>query len=147
MHPFFEPLDERETMLLLTTLTVGGSEDTAIFAGLPNDSRTRLSEKAKALIAIPKERRVAFIVREMKQALAFKGLRGIEKVDASWLLQALKGENPHTVAAVLVGLPTPTVRSLLERLPPGIRQRLPPREEMKRVNAELVRSVRQMFES
>ena len=26
MHPFFEPLDERETMLLLTTLTVGGSE-------------------------------------------------------------------------------------------------------------------------
>jgi hypothetical protein len=147
MHPFFEPLSERETMLLLTTLTVGGSDEASIFAYLPAASRDRLNEKAQALVGVPKEKRIAFIVHEMKQALARSGLRGVEKVDASWLLLALKGESPRTVAAVLVGLPTPTVRSVLERLPPGIRQRLPPREEMKQVQVEIVRSVRHLFES
>ena len=146
MHPFFEPLDERETMLLLTTLTVG-SEETRIFDYLPAESKARLTQKAAALSSIPKEKRVAFIVHEMKHAFAFRGLRGVEKVDASWLLQGLKGESPRAVAAVLVGLPRATVRALLERLPPGIRQRLPPKEEMKRVPVELVRSLRQVFES
>jgi hypothetical protein len=147
MHPFFEPLSEQETMLLLTALTVGASEETSIFDYLAPDVKERLTDKAQALLAIPKERRVPFIVHEMKQALAFKGLRGVEKVDPSWLLQGIKGESPRVVAAVLVGLPPPTVRALLERLPHGIRQRLPPKEELKRVAPELVRSVRRMFES
>ncbi|MBN1960615.1 MAG: hypothetical protein JW841_06690 [Deltaproteobacteria bacterium] len=147
MHPFFEPLSERETMLLLTTLTVGSSEDVEIFSGLPTESRQRLREKAQALSTIVAEKRVAFIVHEIKQALAFRGLRGVDKIDASWLLQALKGESPRMVATVLVGLPNPIVRSLLACLPPGIRQRLPPREEMKLVHADIVRSVRLMYEA
>ncbi len=147
MHPFFEPLDQRETMLLLTTLTVGGSGETGVFERLPADARGRLQEKAQTLLAIPTEKRVPFMVHEIKQALSFKGLRGVEKVDPSWLLQGLRGESPRVVAAVLVSLPTPTVRSLLEKLPPGIRQRLPAKDEMKRVPLELVRSVRQIFES
>lgn len=147
MHPFFEPLDERETMLLLTTLTVGGSGETGIFDCLPAPSRDKLKTKAQALLAIPPEKRVTFMVHEIKQALSFKGLRGVEKVDASWLLQGLRGESPRVVAAVLVSLPPPTVRALVDKLPPGIRQRLPSKEEMKRVPLELVRSVRQMFES
>jgi hypothetical protein len=147
MHPFFEPLDERDTMLLLTTLTVGGSDEVGVFAYLPADRRARLEEKSRALLAIPKEKRVPFIVHEMKQALAFKGLRGAERVDASWLIQGLKGESPRVVAAVLVSLPAPTVRAVLEKLPAGIRQRLPPKEEMKRVPVELLRAVRELFEA
>src|SRR5512142_36282 len=133
MHPFFETLDERDTMLLLTTLTVGGSEATAVFAGLAPERRTRLDAKAKALLAIPKEARVPFIVHEMKRLIDFQGLRGAERVDPSWLLHALKGETPRVVAAVLVSLPPPAVRGILERLPAAIRQRLPSKEEMKRV--------------
>lgn len=147
MHPFFEPLDERDTMLLLTTLTVGGSDEVGVFALLPADRRARLEEKARALLAIPKEKRVPFVVHEMKQAMAFNGLRGAERVDASWLIQGLKGESPRVVAAVLVSLPPPTVRALLDKLPAGIRQRLPPKEEMKKVPVELVRGVREIFES
>jgi hypothetical protein len=147
MHPFFEPLDDRDTMLLLTTLTMGSSADVAVFERLPDAARDRLKAKAQALLAIPTEKRVPFMVHEIKQALAFKGLRGAERCDPSWLLHGLKGESPRVVAAILVTLPTPTVRALLEKLPPGIRQRLPPKEEMKRVPLELVRSVRQMFES
>lgn len=147
MHPFFEPLDQREAMLLLTTLTVGGSEEAAIFGYLAEPSRARLREKAEALLALPTEKRVPFMVHEIKQALEFRGLRGVEKVDPSWILQGLRGESARVVACVLISLPTATVRSVLKRLPPGIRKNLPPKHEVKQVPLELVRAVRQIFES
>src|SRR5881296_1083498 len=98
MHPYFEPLDDRETMLLLTTLTVGGSAEVAVFAHLPEPSRSKVQQKAQALLAIPAEKRVSFMVHEIKEALQFKGLRGLERVDPSWILQGLKGESPRVVA-------------------------------------------------
>lgn len=147
MHRFFEPLDKRESMLLLTTLTVGGSDQVELFDHLPTDVAGRLREKAQALLDIEKSKRVPFMVKEMKQALSFKGLRGVEKVDPSWLLQAMRGEAPRTVAAILITLPPPVVRSILRRLPAGIRNNLPAKEELKNVPVELVTAVRQIFES
>jgi hypothetical protein len=146
VHPFFEPLDGRETMLLLTTLMAGSSE-TSVFAHLPSESQRRLSDKAQALLAIPSEKRVNFMVHEIKELLNQKGLRGVERVDTSWLLGGLKGESPRVVATVLVSLPTPTVRGIVEKLPAAIRQRMPTKDEMRRINPELVREVRQMFEA
>ena len=52
MHPFCEPLQDREATLLLTTLTVGGSDDVTIFQHLPPEARARLDEKAQALLGI-----------------------------------------------------------------------------------------------
>ena len=147
MHPFFAPLDKREAMLLLTTLTVGSGEDIGIFDHLPPDQRSRMREKADALLAIASEKRVPFMVHEIKQALSFKGLRGVERVDPSWILQGLKGENARVVATVLISLPSPTVRSILKRLPSGIRKKLPPKDEIKRIPVDLMRAVRQIFES
>jgi hypothetical protein len=134
-------------MLLLTTLTVGGSAEAAVFEHLSPESRERVKEKAQALLGIPSEKRVPFMVHEIKQALSFKGLRGVERVDPSWILQAMKGECPRVVAVILISLPAPTVRSILKRLPPGIRTKLPPKDEIKHIPLELVRAVRQMFES
>jgi len=147
MHPFFQPLDEREAMLLLTTLMVGGSAEVGVLDHLPQASRDRVKEKAQALLAIPTEKRVPFMVHEIKQALSFKGLRGVERVDPSWILQAMRGECPRVVAVILISLPAPAVRSILKRLPPGIRGKLPPKEEIKQIPMDLVRAVRQIFES
>jgi hypothetical protein len=147
MHPFFEPLDSRETMLLLTTLTVGGSSETAIFAHMPQEQRARLTEKAQALQALASEKRVPFMVHEIKNLLAASGVRGVEKVDPSWILNGLRGESARVVATVLVSWPTPTVREVLKRLPPGIRKKLPPKNEIKAVPPELIKAVRQIFES
>lgn len=147
MHPFFDPLDEREAMLLLTTLTVGGSEEISVFEGLPPEKRAGLQQKAQALLEIPTEKRVPFMVREMKQALSSGTNRGLERIDSTWILQGLKGESARVVACVLISLPTPTVRSVLKRLPPGIRKALPPKGEMKRVPQEIIRSVREIFET
>src|SRR5688572_9632479 len=147
MHPFFEPLSEREAMLLLTTLTVGGSNETGIFRHLPGDAGQRLDGKAKELLGIAKEKRVPFMVQQIKQAMSFKGLRGVEKVDPSWILQGMRGESPRVVAAILISMAPNTVRSVLKRLPPGIRKNLPPKDELKKVPVELVRAIRQIFES
>ncbi len=147
MHPFFSPLSDRDAMLLLTTLTVGNAEDLAIFAHLPPEARGPMQEKAEKLLAIESKKRIPFMVHEIKQAISFRGLRGLERVDPSWILQGLKGESARVVATVLISLPAPTVRSILKRLPPGIRAKLPPKDEVKRVPVELVRSVRQIFES
>ncbi len=146
MHPFFDPLDTRETMLLLTTL-MAGSEETTVFQHLPDEQRARLQQKADALLALPSEKRVPFMVHELKQTIGFRGLRGVEKVDPSWILHGLRGETARVVACVLVTLPPPTVRSVLKRLPPGIRKKLPPKSEIKQVPGELIEAVRQIFES
>ena len=134
-------------MLLLTTLTIGSREDVSIFAHLPPESRARLDEKAQALLAISSEKRIRFMVREIKQALTFRGLRGVELVDPSWLMHGIKGEPPRIVAAILVGLPGPVVRAIIRRLPENIRKRLPPKQDLSQAPVEVMRAVRHIFES
>lgn len=147
MHPFFEPLSDREAMLLLTTLTVGGKDEVGLFERMPPESAQRLREKADALLAIAADKRVAFMVNQMKQAFKQRGLRGVEKVDPSWLIQGLHGEMPRVVAGILVTLPAPVIRAVVQALPPKIRQALPPKDELREVPPEIIRTLRQLFES
>lgn len=146
MHPFFEPLSDPETMLLLTTLTVGGSASTQIFEGLPPDSRTRLQEKARALLDIPSDKRVPFMIHHMKAALTTSGGRGLERIDPSWIVQALEGDSPRVVACILVSLPPPIVRAVLKQLPQNVRRQLPHRREVESVAPDVIRAVREIFE-
>ncbi len=134
-------------MLLMTTLTLGGRDSLHLFDRLPADVAQRIREKADALLALDAEKRVNFMLKQMKRALSFKGLRGVERVDPSWILGAMRGESPRTVAAILVSMPPPVVRAVLKRLPHGIRKNLPPKDELQQAPVELVRAVRQIFES
>ena len=147
MHQFFLPLDSRETMVLLTTLPIGGSHEVTLFDHWPEPGRTKLKEKAAALAEIPAEKRVPFMVHEMKRSLAFKGLRGIEKVDPSWLIRGMRGESPRVVATILIGLPSSAVRALLKKMPEAVRKKLPPKNEIKSIPIEVVCAVREIFES
>ena len=147
MHPFFSPLTPYELALLLTTLTVGGADQVQIFQALPAESRQRVQDKANALLQIAGDKRVQLMVRELKIALAYNGLRGIERMDPSWIVQGLKGESPRVVATLLVSLPAPVVKSVLRRLPAAVRQELPPKQEIKHVPEDIARAVRQMFEA
>ena len=147
MHPFFAPLSEREVALLLTTLTVGGSDQVGIFQHLPPQTRGRLQEKATALLNISSDKRVPLMVRELKSLLAFNGLRGVERLDPSWIVQGLKGESARVIATVLINLPTPMVRSVLKRLPTAVRKELPPKDEIRQIPDEVILGVRQIFET
>ena len=145
MHPFFQPLHERDAMTLLATLTLGGGDEVGILNYLPVERRQAMQQKAKSLLDIPAEKRVAFMVHELKQAFA-AGERGSEKIDATWLLEGFKGERARVVGAILMTFSAPAVKGVLRVLPQGIRDNLPPKEELRRVPLDLLRGVRQIFE-
>ncbi len=146
MHPFFEGLSQRQSMLLLTTLTVGGSAKVALFDRLPERERALMHEKANGLLAIDGDKRVAFMVKQMKAALSLKGLRGMEYIDPSWLLAELRGESPRILAAIMMTLPATQVRSLLRRLPDEVKRALPAKSELRAMPEGLLHHVRQNFE-
>ena len=110
---------------------MGGSQEIDLFDHLPEESRARIKEKAATLLEIPTDKRVPFMVQQIRQAMSFRGLRGVEKIDPSWLMQGLKGESARVVATVLVSLPSPTVRALLKRLPTAIRPQTPSKRRNK----------------
>ena len=145
MHPFFAPLSAHEATLLLTLLTVGGSEQLDCLAHLTPEVRDRLEAKAQALDAIPSDRRMQLMVLELKNLLASSGQRGVERVDPSWILHHLRGETPRVVASILLGLPRPLQRSVYQRLPNAIKTQLPRKDELRRTPTEVTHTVRQRF--
>ena len=147
MHPFFEPLSERDAMLLITTLTVGGREELELLNYLPADRRAAVQEKAQALLNVDREKRVNFMVNQLQEALRNKSSRGIERIDPSWLAHELKSESPRVVGAVLISLPPKTIKSVVRRLPPDIRAAMPPKRQMKKIKPQILETVQQLFET
>ena len=116
MHPFFEPLSERDAMLLITTLTVGGRDELQLLDYLPTDRRAAIQDKAQALLNVEREKRVTFMVSQLQEALRTKSNRGIARIDPSWLAHELKNESPRVVGSVLISLPPKTIKSVVRRL-------------------------------
>lgn len=133
-------------MLLLTTLTVGSSDKASIFAYLPAATRARLQEKLQALLAIPVDKRMPFMAREIKEAMNQNGMHGIERVDPSWIVHHLWGESPRVVATIMVTLPPVLAAKVYKRLPHAIQEQLPNKEDMLHVPESMSRAVRQVFE-
>ena len=134
-------------MLLLTTLTIGGREETALFNMLPEASRYELEQKAQALLSLDSDKRVSFMVNQIKEALASTGGRGLEAIDPSWLAYELAQETPRIIAAILVTLPDKTLKSVAKRLPKSIREQLPRKREVETIAPAIRKAIRQSFES
>src|SRR6516164_6415883 len=99
------PLDRRQQTLLLTMLSFGGSQSKELLSLLPDDDAQALAAKAAKLEEIPKEKRVPLMVRELKQTMTFRAVKGLEGVEPSWLSAGFKGESPRIVAIVLMHMP------------------------------------------
>ena len=147
MHPFFEPLSERDAMLLITTLTVGGRDELKLLDYLPAQKRVAIQEKAQALLNVEREKRVNFMVNQLQEALRNKNNRGIERIDPSWLSYELQNESPRVVGSVLISLPTKTIKSVVRRLPPAIREAMPPKRQMAKIKPKILETVQQIFET
>ena len=147
MHPFFAPLDAHDLGLLLTALTRGGSEQRQLFDFLPPSRRGPVDEKAEALLQIPGDKRVALMVRELRSLVGESGRHGVERVDPSWLAEALSRERPRVIAAILTSLPQQVVRSILRRLPARLRADLPSKESVAAAPAALTATLRRQFEA
>ena len=143
----FYPLPPRLSMLLSTIFTQGGAEDLHLLELLPDDDAFLLQEKAEQLMQLDGERRAAVVVREMRRQIQFAGLVGLEAIDPTWLLAGIRGEQPHTIGIIVAQLSANARSRILQQLPMTVRSQVPAREGLKNVRPEVMRVVRQKFES
>jgi hypothetical protein len=141
------PLDRRQQTLLLTLMSFAGSGAGELMALLPDDEQAMMRQKAGTLEEIPKEKRVPLMVRELKQLMTFRALKGLEGVEPSWLSSGFKGESPRTIAVVLMHMPSSISRQIIARLPEAVRNALPVREELRGVPMEVIKLVRARFDA
>lgn len=143
----FYPLSPRLTMLLATIFTHGGKEDMHLLDLLPDDDMYTVREKAEALLELDGEKRAAVVAREIRRQVQFAGIAGLEAVDPSWLLAGIRGEQPRTIGIILAQLSAGARSRILAQLPAAVREHVPGREELRDARLEMMRIVRQRFES
>lgn len=143
----FYPLSPRLTMLLAMIFTHEGQDDLPILEHLNEDDAFLLQEKAEQLMQLESDQRVAVIVREMRRQIQFAGLIGLEAIDPSWLLAGVRGEQPHTIGIILAQLSAGARARILSHLPDPVRARIPAKEDLSSTRLEIMRIVRQKFES
>jgi FliG middle domain len=146
MHRLFQPLERQHVSLLLTLLSQGSHSDLSLLDYWDDPVVPTIKEKAAMLAQIPGDKRAMFIAVELKKLVSEPSARGLEQVDATWIVQALENEEPRTVAAILVSLPANQLKAVVEKLPLDLRRRLPPKDEMKAISPHVVRTVRLAFE-
>ena len=128
-------------------LSFGGQDAQELLAHVPDDEAVLIREKAEKLIEIPKEKRVPLMLRQLKQLMAFRGKKGLDGVDPSWLLAGFRGESPRTVAIVLMHMPSSVSRQITARLPADVRAAMPGRAELKDVPMDIIKLVRNRFDA
>ena len=143
----FYPLSPRLTMLLTTIFTRGGKDDFYLLDFLPDDDMYSAREKADALAAVDGEQRAALVAREIRRQMQFAGLAGLEAVDPSWLLAGVRGEQPRTIGIILAQLSAGARSRILAQLPTEVRVHIPGKEALRDTRLEMMRIVRQRFES
>ncbi len=140
------PLDRRQQSLLLATVAFSGSQAEALWSLLPDNVAAALAQKHSKLDEIPREKRVPIVVRELKGWMAFRGTKGIDGVEPSWLAAGFKGESPRMIAVALMFLPSSMSRQIVQRLPEHVQRALPGRSELMDVPLDVAKLVRARFE-
>ena len=140
-------LSDRRTMLLLFALAVDGEKAVPLFGLLPPREAKQLEAEGARLLALPKEARIPFLMREMKRVRDRAGGSPLDAVHPEWLIGDLSRERPQTVRIVLDGLDEPTVGRILERLSAAEVRRLPDSTVTDRVAPAVRDLVRRRFAS
>ena len=106
MDAFFTGLTKRQAMLLLTTVTFGDREGVEAFDHLPDDEGDVLRDRAKQILAIPRDKRIPFLVQEIKRFITGKKVDDLRAVDPARLGEALAPERPAMIEVILRALPS-----------------------------------------
>jgi hypothetical protein len=116
---YFSALSKRQTMLLLTALTFGGSEAVAeALDFLPPDEAELLKHRAAEIVKVPRDKRVPLLVSEIKRLVTAR--RGqLWTADPEKLAAVLKRERRGLVEVVLRALPAALADEVRTHLPPS----------------------------
>jgi len=117
LEHLFTSLSKRQSMLLLTAVTFGGSESPASLEFLPDEEGELLRHRAAELLQIPRDKRIPLLVQEIKRLVnARKGQ--LWAADPQKLAEVLKGERPVLVEVLLKAFPVLLAEAVRALLPP-----------------------------
>ncbi len=117
MEQYFASLSKRQTMLLLTAVTFGGANSVEAFDHLPDEECDLLKHRAHELLQIPRDKRIPFLVQEIKRLVTARR-RQLASVDPARLASVLGKERSALVEVVLRALPSLLADSV-RKLAPG----------------------------
>src|SRR4051812_13801896 len=105
-------------MLLLTSVTFGGAECVGAFEHLPDEEAELLKHRATALMQIPRDKRIPFLVQEIKRLVTARR-RQLGTVDPARLAAVLGKERNALVEVVLRALPSQLADAVRKDVPGG----------------------------
>ncbi len=105
MEQYFASLSKRQTMLLLTAVTFGGANCVEAFDHLPDEEGELLKHRAQALLQISRDKRIPFLVQEIKRLVTARR-RQLASVDPARLAAVLGKERHALIEVVLRALPS-----------------------------------------
>lgn len=143
----YAALSRRDAMLLMATMFFSADEADDLFHHLPDDTAEKMHAFSKTILQVPKKKRLALLVREIRRLMSARSTHRLEGVDPSWLVSGFRGEKPRVIAMVLMHMPSSITRQVIERLPAPVREALPPRSELRSVSMDIVRLVRSRFDA
>ena len=116
MEQYFASLSKRQTMLLLTAVTFGGAECVEALDFLPDEEAELLKHRAGSLLQIPRDKRIPFLVQEIKRLVTARR-RQLATVDPARLAAVLGKERNAMVEVVLRALPSQLADSVRKDVP------------------------------
>lgn len=128
VEQYFTSLSKRQTMLLLTSLAFGSSEALEAYDHLAVEEEELLRHRAKALLEIPKDKRIPLLVQELKR-LVTQRRKQLASADPRRLAAVLKKERGALTEVVLSALPLELADALRAEL--GARASLKLKREVK----------------
>ena len=130
MEHFFTSLSKRQTMLLLTAVTFGGSGSQASLDFLPEEEADLLKHRAQEMLQIPREKRIPLLVQEIKRLVNAR--RGqLWAADPEKLAEVLRNERPVLVEVLLKAFPSVLAEAVRAHLPKHhVRMSRDPRPEV-----------------
>ncbi|MGI5864253.1 MAG: hypothetical protein ACOX6T_19655 [Myxococcales bacterium] len=105
MDAFFTGLTKRQAMLLLTAVTFGGQEGVQAFDFLPDEEADVLRHRAGQILAIPRDKRVPFLVQEIKRFVTGRKAYDLRAADPKRVAEVLGGERDAMVEVILRAMP------------------------------------------
>ncbi|MAO83535.1 MAG: hypothetical protein CMH50_06580 [Myxococcales bacterium] len=142
LHPGAK--DPAHDAALIWALGTQGNE--MLLEALAEPRRQLIAEGVAKIRKLPRDQRIAFAGREARRLSSARLRRGLEGIDPSWLVDGLRGEDPYVVRAALSFLPTPVRRSVERRLPSKVREAMPDRQTIGRMDKVWLVRIRELLD-
>jgi hypothetical protein len=104
MEHVLQGLSRRESMLVLSACTFAGGSAGEVLEFLAEPLVEKLKARAQSIQQIPREKRVPFLVQEVKRLFAHRTGADLSRADPRWLAHSLRHERPQMVAVIVRGL-------------------------------------------